>query len=571
MRQKPLIGIVTSLLARNHMRNIVRGAIAQARACGCDVIVLAPLIHFTYSTPEHGLAEREIFRLIASEDFDGFLYVKDETTMGNDVIAQIEQLLMRSNKFIMTVDEREHPVFDTTQYDDYDDFGKIVEHLIEVHGYRKIYCLTGPEDSLQAQTRLRAWQDMMGQNGLYYDETYYTYSTFWVDSAIDFANRLISGELSMPEAVVCGNDVMAMALIKSLQANGIRVPDDVAVTGYDGFPFAANVDVMLTTYVRNHFQLGADAVRRLYRNMTGLLCSKVHHPESGFLIGNSCGCTSIPAKQLFSDSSAAIPRMWEEQYFDDSMAFDLAQAKTVPDLLHRALFHSRILYLMQSVRIYLYEANGQCRLAASCLADGVLETESRKIQQNNAASFLQPSDKPEILFLSPLHLNTRQFGMISISYGEHDWVYDRSYLHFVSDLEMALDRLPNYRTDVISAQPESANIRNRAAMRDKLNRLRSTLRDSPNLPWTIEMLCLESGIPKSTLQKYYKQFFGKSVFEELIRFRVEMAKQLLAETDLTLKEIAVRCGYSTESYFMKQFKNVTDITPTAYRRSIKYK
>lgn len=106
MKQRPLIGIVTSLLARNHMRNIVRGAIAQAWACGCDVIVLAPLVHFTCITPEHRLAEQEIYRLIESEDFDGFLYVKDDTTMDNEVITQIEQLLMHSNKFIMTVDER---------------------------------------------------------------------------------------------------------------------------------------------------------------------------------------------------------------------------------------------------------------------------------------------------------------------------------------------------------------------------------------------------------------------------------------------------------------------------------
>ncbi|MGN0620644.1 MAG: substrate-binding domain-containing protein [Porcipelethomonas sp.] len=568
MQKRPLIGIVTSLLARNHIRNIVSGAIAQARTCGCDVIVLAPLVHFTYSTPEHALAEREIYQLIASEDIDGFLYVKDETTMGNEVITQIEQLLMHSNKFIMTVDEQVHPLFDSTQYDDYDDFGKVVEHLIEVHGCRKIYCLTGPENSFQAQTRLRAWQDIMEQHGLHYDENYYSYGTFWVDSAIAFADRLISGELSMPDAVVCGNDVMAMALIKSLQAEGIRVPDDVAVTGYDNFPFAANVDVMLTTYARNHFQLGADAARRLYRNMTGLLCSKVHHPESGILIGNSCGCNSIPAKQILSDSSAAIPRMWEEKVFGDSMVFDLAQAKTVPDLLQRALFHSSILYQMQSVRIYLYESAGQCRLAASCLADGVPQTYSGKTLQNTAASFLQSSDQSEVLFLSPLHLNERQFGMISLSYGEHDRVYDRSYLHFVSDLEIALDRLPDHRTDAISVQTESASIRNRAVMRAKLDRLRSNLRDAPNLPWTIEMLCFESGIPKSTLQKYYKQFFGKSVFEELIIFRVEMAKQLLTETDLTLREIAVRCGYSTESYFIKQFKNVTHVTPTAYRHSI---
>ena len=77
----------------------------------------------------------------------------------------------------------------------------------------------------------------------------------------------------MPEAIVCGNDVMAVALIKALISRGVRVPDDVEVTGYDGYPFTANVDVTLTTYVRNNFQLGADAVRRLHRNLTGLLCS----------------------------------------------------------------------------------------------------------------------------------------------------------------------------------------------------------------------------------------------------------------------------------------------------------
>ena len=58
----------------------------------------------------------------------------------------------------------------------------------------------------------------------------------------------------------------------------------------------------------------------------------------------------------------------------------------------------------------------------------------------------------------------------------------------------------------------------------------------------------------------------KSIFEELIQFRVELAKRLLRETDLSLSEITEQCGYSTESYFMKQFKSVTGITPTEYRK-----
>jgi len=49
---------------------------------------------------------------------------------------------------------------------------------------------------------------------------------------------------------------------------------------------------------------------------------------------------------------------------------------------------------------------------------------------------------------------------------------------------------------------------------------------------------------------------------------VEEAKRLLAETALPLAEIAAVCGYSTESYFMKQFKRITQQTPTEYRRAV---
>ncbi len=558
MKKRPLIGVIAPILSRNHVQNIMRGAAAQAQACECDMLVLAPLIHFTYCTREHSLAEEKLFELLTSADFDGFLYIRDDVTMGQEVVEHIEQRLLQSNTYVMTVDEQEHPVFDSTQYDDYDDFCKIVRHLIDIHHYQKIYCLTGPEHSFQAQTRLRAYRDTLTEHGLHYDESYYTYGTFWVDSAIAFAGRLISGELSMPDAVVCGNDVTAMALIRTLQAAGIRVPEDIAVTGYDGYPFAANVNITLTTYARNHYQLGADAMRRLYRNITGTLRSKVHRPHSGMLIGRSCGCTSVPAKQLLSDTTFSVPRMWEEETLYDDMTPDLAQAGSVPDLLLRALRHSRTLYQMQTLGIYLYEPDGSLRPAAEREGDALPKLlDSKPVQIDHAAGFLRHTQEPECLFLSPLHLNAHQFGMIALSFSESERVYDRSYLHFVSTLELMLERFQ-------SAAAESAP--EQTAMRNTLDELRETLREEPELPWTIEMLCQRSGIRKSTLQKYYKQFYGRSIFEDLIGFRIELAKRLLTETSLSISEITERCGYSTESYFMKQFKKLTGTTPTLYRK-----
>lgn len=561
MKKKPLIGVIAPVLARSFMRDILHGAIAQLRLCGCDAVILAPLIQFESAMPAHARAEQTIFHLIDAPDFDAFLYLKDEATMDAAVVAEIQRRLLDSQKYVMTVDEKAHPVFDSTQYDDYDDFSSITEHLIEVHGYKRIYCLTGPAESHQAQTRLRAWKDRMTQHGLFFDETYYEHGTFWYDSAVAYAKKLLSGVIPMPEAIVCGNDVMAMSLIKELIAGGVRVPEDVAVTGYDGYPFTADTAVTLTTYTRNHKQLGADAVRRLYRNLTGLLCRKAQGQNSGFRVGRSCGCTNIPAKQLILDSDATTPRMWTDSMFGISMVPDLAQAKAMPDLLSRALYYGKMLYGVSNIRVFLSEPGGTFRLAATYESGALPQLHNEVLPPNCAAAFLSGSIESEIHFLSPLHLNARQFGLISLQYCENR-VYDESWLHFVTELELALDRLPDADAEQL---PVSKSMHNRSVLYEKLRQLRQKMRNTPGEAWSVERLCAESGLPKSTLQKHYKQQFGKSLFEDLIEFRVDAAKNLLAETSLPLGEISVLCGYSTESYFMKQFKRITGLTPTEFR------
>lgn len=109
MKKKPLIGVIAPVLARVFMKDILHGAIAQLRLCGCDAVILAPLIQFESATPAHARAEREIFRMIDSPDFDAFLYLKDEATMDATVVAEIRRHLLDSRKYVMTVDEMAHP------------------------------------------------------------------------------------------------------------------------------------------------------------------------------------------------------------------------------------------------------------------------------------------------------------------------------------------------------------------------------------------------------------------------------------------------------------------------------
>ena len=562
MAERPLIGIVLPILSKYYIRDIVRGALAQAQSCGCDCILLAPLTHLTRASQAQSRGAQRIYELIGAPAFDGFLYVKDDSTMGTEAIAAVEARLLQSNRYVMTVDDREHPIFDSTQYDDHDDFAKVVRHLIEVHGYRRIYCLTGLRGTFQAQTRLQAYQSMMEEHGLPYDETYYEYGTFWVDSAIAYAQRILSGELARPEAVVCGNDVMAMAFLKTLQAGGIRVPEDIAVAGYDGFPFSANVDVSLTTYARDHFQLGADAMRRLCRNTTGILSRKIHRPESGLIIGSSCGCDRIPAGQMLRRQMGDVPRMWEEDVFCDDMAFDLLQAHDVTSLLTRTMAHRDVLYRAEHIAVYLDAPDGTLRRAVRCDGDKVTPG-SETLERTDVRAFLPQSDAPGAVFVSPLHVGAEELGLLAVSYGDSGRPYDRYHVRFASDLTLALHRLQERSGG--EAATESVRQTDRREREEKLTALHDRLREAPGEPWTVERMCQVTDMSRSTLQKHFRAYFGQSVSEALIAARVEMAKRLLTETALPLSEIAARCGYSTESYFMKQFKSVTGMTPTAYR------
>lgn len=106
-------------------------------------------------------------------------------------------------------------------------------------------------------------------------------------------------------------------------------------------------------------------------------------------------------------------------------------------------------------------------------------------------------------------------------------------------------------------------------MFENLCLIRDKIRNEPQLGWSIDQLCTEFHISKSHLQKSYKASFGTSIIDDMIRFRLSMAKRLLSETELSVTEIAEQCGYSTYSYFTKQFKKAENMTPSDYRKMIK--
>ena len=104
-----------------------------------------------------------------------------------------------------------------------------------------------------------------------------------------------------------------------------------------------------------------------------------------------------------------------------------------------------------------------------------------------------------------------------------------------------------------------------ASKNDKLTYLRTLLFEEPDYFSGIDQMADFAGLSRSGFQHLYKKTFGITVIEDVISGRIEKAKNLLSRTNLTIEEIAAKCGYKSDFHFMRQFKQKTSFTPTQFR------
>lgn len=101
---------------------------------------------------------------------------------------------------------------------------------------------------------------------------------------------------------------------------------------------------------------------------------------------------------------------------------------------------------------------------------------------------------------------------------------------------------------------------------DDLIKLRSEIYSNPRNNWSIPLMAEKLHISCGHLQNIYKDTFFISCMSEVIESRITYAKELLIESNLSIGEVSNLCGYQNEVHFMRQFKKLTTLTPSEYRR-----
>lgn len=152
---------------------------------------------------------------------------------------------------------------------------ELVEHLIKV-GSRRIATITGPATNPHAIERLNGYREGLEAAGLPFDPALVRRGDFSMGSGSAAARELI--ELSpRPDAIFSMNDEMAIGAIQAITAAGLRVPDDIAIAGFDDIGVAAHSTPALTTVSQPAEAMGAKACELLIDRIEGKAVDDVVH------------------------------------------------------------------------------------------------------------------------------------------------------------------------------------------------------------------------------------------------------------------------------------------------------
>jgi LacI family transcriptional regulator len=167
----------------------------------------------------------------------------------------------------------------------------LTTHLIEAHGRRRFYYVDGPATAPDAQERRQGLMHVLrGHPECQLVGS--SHGQFFIASGEEAGRALLAMDRAgLPDAVVCANDQMAIGMLQTLTASGVRVPGDVAVVGFDDIFPASLCDPPLTTIHQPMRLLGERACTRLLDRIAKPgMRHKLELLPTELVLRSSCGC-----------------------------------------------------------------------------------------------------------------------------------------------------------------------------------------------------------------------------------------------------------------------------------------
>lgn len=241
--------------------------------------------------------ECNIYRFPDLSEFDGAIILPG-TFNSEEAVAEVRKRVLDSGIPSISV-EYEVDGIDFIGTENFEASYQIAKHILEVHKAKNIIYMGGPSDNKDSRERLIGVQRALKEAGIVLKDDCILNGVYAYKPSRNVMGDWMDKHDYCPDAVICANDDMAIGVCSYFADNGIRVPEDVVVTGYDALRAGQRFQPTLTSVHRSWSKVGAYAVDNIMDKINGLITNPHVLLDTRPVFKESCGCNDAARDEKF--------------------------------------------------------------------------------------------------------------------------------------------------------------------------------------------------------------------------------------------------------------------------------
>lgn len=292
MRRK--IGIFMGEVESEYQEVILKSVFARAKELDYDVFVFCNFGSYGDNVL-YAEGEKSVIRIPDLSKLDGIMVAED--TFDIDGMAnELYGLLKKHAKCPVVYLRDSKDGFYNVLVEDGEAIADMTRHFIRHHGFRDICFMTGDMRSEDAQKRYRWFLTVMEEEKIPVTEHMIFEGDYWRTRGKQAVDWFMEGRETYPQAIICSNDYMALSVCNELKKRGVRVPDEVCVSGYDDILEARRYQPSVTSISAPFEAMGRKAVEMIDNVCCSRPQERVEWLKPKLQLRESCGCGSETAE-----------------------------------------------------------------------------------------------------------------------------------------------------------------------------------------------------------------------------------------------------------------------------------
>lgn len=287
-----LIGICLSTIQMEDRFAFVKALNRYAVAHGFRLLIFNSCTDLFDRGNPNDDGERSVFELIPYESLSAMI-IFPHFLFNDPVVDTIIERCRAHRLPVITID-KEVPGCTCFTFSYADIFERLCAHVIDDHHAKSLLMMAGMKNNQYSDQRVAAFRKALTERGMYYDDSLIGYGYFWDAPALDVMREWFEEEeRPYPDAIICANDSMAIAVSTYLQKHGCRVPEDCIVTGFDCILQSRYHIPHLTTCRQDYETMGSRLIHAIEAMLRGETVPAKNVVSFSMIRSQSCGCKPV--------------------------------------------------------------------------------------------------------------------------------------------------------------------------------------------------------------------------------------------------------------------------------------